>query len=372
MDGAPLPVRISGSTADAVSHGALAIEPCAPGDVVALTAGKHVLRTEKGPVSGVDFDRVVLSSAAGGAASSVSEIVATEEDGPDAATSPRVRVLKQDSTSMTVRVDDASEPFWMVLGQSKNAGWEAKADGTDLGESQLVDGYANGWLVTPSKTGPTTITLEWVPQKVVRIGLMLTGLGVLACLAIIAVAQLRLRRRRRDARAALAADPDAPVDPVLTPTLLQPEFASPFVARGRRPSTPVIVLTTLFAGLAAAAVVRPWCGLLVGAAVLLVLLRPRWRAVLSLFPFLALGLCGLYVAVVQFRSRYPVGLEWPGAFWRARTLGWLAIVFLAADVLVGLARRGESQPDAVAEHDPELDEAAESTANPAPQRAAPD
>ena len=108
---------------------------------------------------------------------------------------------------------------------------------------------------------------------------------------------------------------------------------------------PVIVLTTLAAGLAASAIVRPWCGLLVAPAVLLVLLRPRWRAVLSLFPFLALGLIGLYVAFVQFRSHYPVGLEWPGGFWRARTLGWLAIIFLAADVLVGLARRGENQPD---------------------------
>ncbi len=162
-----------------------------------------------------------------------------------------------------------------------------------------------------------------------------------------------MRRRRRADRAARAVVPDLPVDPVLAPVVLQPVLASPLVARGRRPSVPVIVLTTLFAGFAASAIVRPWCGLLVGPLVLLVLLRPRWRAVLSLFPFLALGLCGLYVAVVQFRSHYPVGLEWPGGFWRARTLGWLAIVFLAADVIVGLARRGESQQDPDAGSDPD-------------------
>ncbi len=344
MDGKPLPVRISGTTSAAVSQGALNLALCEPGDAIKLAAGTHLLRTVKGPVSGVDFDRVVLSSAAGGAAASVSQIVATAASSP-ASESPRVKVLKQDSTSMTVRVDGASKPFWMVLGQSKNAGWQAKADGRDLGDSQLVDGYANGWLVKPTGSGPITIKLEWVPQKIVRIGLLLSVLGVLACLAIIFMAQVRVRRRRKAARAARRADPDAPPDPLLAPMVLQPELTSPLVARGRRPSTAVVVLTTLFTGFGTAAIVRPWCGLLVGAAVLLVLLRPRWRAVLSLFPFIALGLCGLYVTVVQFRSRYPVGLEWPGGFWRARTLGWLAIVFLAADVIVGLARRGESQPE---------------------------
>ena len=43
-------------------------------------------------------------------------------------------ILKDGSTSMTVRVDGASDPFWMVLGQSLNKGWKATADGEDLGE----------------------------------------------------------------------------------------------------------------------------------------------------------------------------------------------------------------------------------------------
>jgi hypothetical protein len=349
-------VRISGSSATAVSGGALGLTACNPADPaaapppVALGGGKHVLRTAEGKESGVDFDRVVLSSAAGGEAASVADLVATAGRG-EAAESPRVRVLKEDSTSMTVRVDDASDPFWMVLGQSLNKGWKATVDGEDLGEPTLVDGFANGWLVRPSGSGPITIKLEWEPQNVVNVALLLSVLGGLACLAIIFVAQLRWRRRKRDARAYAREHPDAPPDPELEPTVLQPEFASPFVARGKRPSAGVIALTTIVAGAVSAAIVRPWVGLLVAAAVLLVLLRPRWRAVLSLFPFVALGLCGLYVAVVQFRSRYPVGLEWPGAFWRARTLGWLAIVFLAADVLVGLARRGERQDDPEPEPD---------------------
>jgi hypothetical protein len=351
MDGNPLAVRISGPTGDAVAGRPLALAACDPAEgagsppPVDLARGGHELRTALGPVSGVDFDRVVLSSAAGGEAASVAQLVTAAGRG-EAAESPRVRVLKEDSTSLTVRVDDASRPFWMVLGQSLNRGWEAKADGRDLGESTLVDGFANGWLVRPDGSGPITIELEWVPQKVVRVGLLLSVLGALACLAIVFVAQLRWRRRRRAARAYAAAHPDEPPpDPELVPAVLAPELASPFVARGGRPSAAVIALTTIVAGLVSAAVVRPWTGLLVAGVVLLVLLRPRWRAVLSLFPVVALGLCGLYIAYVQYRSRYPVGLEWPGAFWRARTLGWLSIIFLSADVLVGLARRGEGQAD---------------------------
>ena len=41
-----------------------------------------------------------------------------------------------------VRVDG---PAWLVLGESYNSGWRAACDGRDLGEPEVVDGYANGW-----------------------------------------------------------------------------------------------------------------------------------------------------------------------------------------------------------------------------------
>ncbi len=38
--------------------------------------------------------------------------------------------------------------------------------GKDLGPPQLIDGYANGWLVTPKTSGrDMVITLEWTPQR---------------------------------------------------------------------------------------------------------------------------------------------------------------------------------------------------------------
>ena len=88
MDGRPLPVRIARNLCGRGLAGAA--------DSCAVRAGGRsgsrrasTYCTMKGPESGVDFDRVVLTSAAGGAAASIPEIVATAEDSP-ASASPRV------------------------------------------------------------------------------------------------------------------------------------------------------------------------------------------------------------------------------------------------------------------------------------------
>jgi hypothetical protein len=56
-------------------------------------------------------------------------------------------------------------------------------------------------------------------------------------------------------------------------------------------------------------------------------------------------LCGLFVAWAQFRHDYPPQFEWPTGFWRIRNIGWLAILLLAADAVVGLVRKAEPPPD---------------------------
>jgi hypothetical protein len=101
------------------------------------------------------------------------------------------------------------------------------------------------------------------------------------------------------------------------------------------------MVTGVLMGIAAAALVRPWCGLLVGGLVVLALVRPRWRWLLSLFPAAALVVCGLYVASNQIREDWVTDINWPTRFWRLRTLGWLAMVTLVADAVVGLVRRAE-------------------------------
>ena len=73
-----------------------------------------------------------------------------------------------------------------MLGQSQSPGWQAHIQGgRNLGSSELVDGYANGWLVTPTKKS-FDVVLEWTPQRQVWAALWLSLLGVLLCLGLVA------------------------------------------------------------------------------------------------------------------------------------------------------------------------------------------
>ena len=343
VDDRPFPVRVVGSTADALAREPLRLVSCSAdgAPLLALDAGTHVLRTQPGNEFGFDVDRLVVASQAGGDAWTSFDDAAGLTDVPSPpASEPTVKLLDAGRYKAGVRVSGADQPFWLVLGQSANAGWEATADGKGLGESTLADGYGNGWLVRPPADGkPFEVDLEWVPQRTVNRAIVASILSVLACVVIIAVSLLLRRRRGREGLV------PAPIE-----RRADAELASPLVAPGRRPGVFGIVLTTLIALGVGAAVVTPWVGVLVGAAVLLVLLAPRWRGVVSLVPVIALGGCGAYIAAKQFRTHLPATFEWPTFFWQVRTLGWIAIVFLAADALVEIARtrarRGDRDPEA--------------------------
>ncbi len=109
--------------------------------------------------------------------------------------------------SYSLRVEDATEPFWLVLGQSRNDGWKATVKGQgSLGAPTLIDGYANGWYVTPTGSEPIEITLTWTPQRVIWIAIALSALALAGCIALLIVTTARRRRETETADA----DDDAP------------------------------------------------------------------------------------------------------------------------------------------------------------------
>ncbi len=175
--------------------------------------------------------------------------------------------------------------------------------------------------------------MEWVPQKTVDVAIAISIVGVLVCLAILLVAGVRRRRRKR---ALVVAD---------VPLRVEADLASPLVAFGHRPRWFGITVTTLLALVGGGIFVNALVGVFFAAAVLLVLLRPRWRAVLSLLPAIALAGCGAYIAAKQFHTNLPATFEWPTFFWQVRTLGWISIVFLAGDALVEIVRTHRSRRD---------------------------
>ncbi|MFZ6002484.1 MAG: alpha-(1-_3)-arabinofuranosyltransferase domain-containing protein [Actinomycetota bacterium] len=196
IDGSPVFVRLRPSGADE----AFALEGCQP---VTLDAGRHRIVASHAELSGFDVDRLVLSTGRDGRPAAVSPRGAAPEEAGSAVT-----VREQGSTSLKAELTTDGEPFYLVLAQSASGGWRAEVDGAEVGPRQMVDGYANGWLVTPERPGTLEARLSWQPQRLVWLGLAVSGLAIVLCLAIL----WRTRRRpsapapRLTARPALLLD----------------------------------------------------------------------------------------------------------------------------------------------------------------------
>lgn len=321
IDGKAVPVSLQGTTDDLLAGNPIDLVTCED-EPVDLRAGSSLLRTAEGRETGFDVDRLVLRSAAGGEAS--------ESDGPlvDPATQtprPDMTTTHETRTSVDVRVPKADEDFWLVLGQSYNLGWHAKADGKDLGAPTLVNGYANGWKVPAGSD--IEIHAEWTPQRVVW-GMIYVSLAFVA----LALA-LALWPRRR------ATDGDAD-EPGWIPLDQRPSMPLPLtwdrVRRytGPAPSLFAWIGTTLGALAFGFAFTGPIGAVIltVGAAVTLRL--PRSRPILTLgAPLLLITTVG-WMGGRQLVEHLPPGFDWPTYFEAAQSPAWIAVLMLLLDAVV--------------------------------------
>ncbi|MGD0996366.1 MAG: hypothetical protein ABR909_12690 [Candidatus Bathyarchaeia archaeon] len=81
-------------------------------------------------------------------------------------------------TEYTVQVN-ASSPFFLVLGQNYDSGWQASVNGKNMGQHLVVNGYANAWYI--NKTGTYTITLEYQPQNLFYAGIAISIIALIVC-----------------------------------------------------------------------------------------------------------------------------------------------------------------------------------------------
>jgi arabinofuranan 3-O-arabinosyltransferase len=302
VDGRPFPVEIRGATSDA--RRGLDVVACDP--ALALDAGSNTLTTADGLGTGWNVDRVVLSSDADG------QPVAISPAGtPISESGARVRVTSSTADSYHLRVRTDGTPFWLVLGQSHNDGWEATAGGKDLGTPTLVNGFANGWQVRPGKAGTIDIVLRWTPQRLVWVGFGVSVLAVVACIALVC-----WRRRK--------VQPPLAVQPASSPELLDPPgWASPAAFAGDDPGLGASVAAAAVAGVATALFSRWWIGVLVAAASLVASRVTRGRLLLAAGAPVALAL---------------------GALVDLPELGWVAIGLLLADLVSGWWWRRRAGP----------------------------
>ena len=299
VDGQAVPIRLTGTWAGAMDRQPSPIEPC--GADLHLTAGTHRIIAASGNDTGIDLDRLVLTSPG---------------PGSPARTLPEVTVVDQGRTSLSVQVGPASGAVWLVLGQSHDGGWQLRDErGVDLGPPRLVDGFANGWLIHPGDDRATTYDLRWAPQRFVRMGLGLTVLAALGCI-------LLLVRGRRD--------PGGPTDGV-------PGFG-PITARrvAMGPGGAALggLLFTGFAvvNLPAWPLAAPVIGLILG----LTLggwLPARTAAGLGA---VTMGTAATLIAVDQIRFRHPRDFVWPQFFEHLHVVGVVAILCLAAAAVEAL------------------------------------
>ena len=161
LDGEPLKMRPTSSTlADADSQGTT-WQTCSQ---VKLGAGNHVV----GSAAGFTLDSLNLKD---------SQTSSNSGEVPAVGT----RVVSSTAThkSLDVRSEGA---FAVVLGQSYNADWTATANGKDLGEPQLIDGYSTGWYL-PSG-GTYRIELNYAPQRAADVALWLSLATLLVCAVV--------------------------------------------------------------------------------------------------------------------------------------------------------------------------------------------
>jgi hypothetical protein len=375
IDGQPVSVAVVGSAQHALDNGEAQVVPCGPdAKGIALGAGPHVVETVAGhnppcastptTCTGWNLDQLVLDSAPGGAPGPAA--VPTAEGTPQLPATQPGAVATVAATSSHIdghgaAVSGASQSFELVLGQSINKGWQARAEpgpgaaagshAVDLGPPQLVDGFANGWHVSAAELqelgGPGfTVELTWTPQRVIWAALAVSGATLALCLLLgfLPARARRWVRGKLPRRLRGPAGPDAPVrsaQPADRASLALPSSPPPRDQRQRGwLHYPRALLIGILTGGVAALVAPPRAGLVVAGIVTLGLLVPWARAVATIggVGFIVAG--GINVVQGQNVHHFLPGSNWAGSFVHAGNLIWLGVVLLVADAVIsGLGLR---------------------------------
>ena len=372
IDGQPVDVAVTGSTQGALDNGEMQLVPCGPdAKGITLGAGAHIVQTAIGHnppcanaptlCTGWNIDQLVLDSAAGGAPGPAAS---TTPAGPPSVTpvqpgaAPTVVQASSHIDSQSDEVTNAHQPFEFVLGQSVDKGWHAEAvpgpgaargsHTVNLGTSQLIDSFANGWPVTATDLqqlgGPNfTIQLTWTPQREVWAALALSGATLLVCLVI----GFMPRRPRRWLRAKLPKrlrrfrgheGPEAPLSAAQSfdaATLTVPWSAPPrdHRYRGWLRYPRALIIGALTAGVAGL-VVPSHVALVVGAVTAVGLVVP-WARVVALVSGIAFVVAGcINVVEGQNVHDFAPGANWAGNFIHAGNLIWIGVVLLLADAVI--------------------------------------
>jgi len=312
VDGHLVGVRVTGSTQTALSGGAVQLSACGGGfSTLTLSSGKHDIETQAGPTYGWNIDSLNLSSAADGSA--LIPDAAGHINLPNAATVGHVKTQASNRSGRSLDVPAAEAGKWLVFGQSFGPGWSATANGHDLGDPSLADGYAMAWPLPSSSPGGKAfhVVLTWTPQRSINIAQLLSLISLIAIAFLMALGR---GRRKRGAKADEAAT-----------------LTSLWRYEGKHPGFLALTLISLLLGVTCWMIFTPWAGVAVAAGMLLAG-RLRWSRWIASFGFVLVVLwAAALVLVGQFQGKFLWNIQWPNHFHLSSQLIWLAICLLLAD-----------------------------------------
>jgi len=292
IDDSPVKIRIYGSTSEV-----LKLETCSD-SVLNLKSGEHTLRTKPGFLTGLNIDRIVLTSHSLGEQSDAVRVL------------PKISDLKNTRTQIDLSISKTNEPFWLVLGQSFSDGWTLKGADKTIAESPvLINGFANGWLIDPPASKTMDLSISWEPQKTVWIALLISVISVIILLLL-----------------ALRSLPDRTQAPSM------PRFSKSTRTSSRKLPIPNAVLCSVSV-LIFSLVNLPnflLISLIVAFFFFLTLRQQIANYGLLLFSFLFMGLSSFMIVIDQIKERHPRDFVWPLFFERFHILGVISILFIAA------------------------------------------
>jgi hypothetical protein len=295
LDGAPLALQVTTADLAALAAGgAVDVRPC---DRLALRRGEHRIASVSGAITGIDVDRIVLTSAVPSETRSATQIA----DAVAVSGTPTLRTLK---------VPACPTGCWLIWGDGYNPAWTASLDGRDLGTPSAVS-TGNGWWLDPTDS-PSTVVLAFPPQASATAAQVLSLVAAAGCVALLAIDALR--RRRHASSIANGAPVEAPRWAGLR--------AVATVSRRRAAAAGVSI------PLLAACVITPAAALVLLPLAAIVVATRRTRALGVAAPLLA-ALIGAYMVLRQATESIPANAAWTAAWDRVHRPG-LAIVLLLA------------------------------------------
>jgi hypothetical protein len=278
------------------------IEGCDDAGVV-LPGGERRFSAAPSAATGIDIDQLVWSSDPVGADIPVGRVPA-----------PSLAVTSRDAATVGLAVEDMrpGTPFWIILGQSHDPGWQLveSDEGTEVDGPHLVNGYANGFLVT-SATADPAVELRFVPQNRVEVALLFSALGGLLAVA-------------------LALPKPAPIRTAPSHRQEPLRRLRAFTYEGALPTKREARTVAAIGGIAGTLLAGPLVGIVLAAAGGFATRREEWRPVFTVVPALLLGGTAVALVLAQIEQRVPHTLDWP-AEW-----GWAHVTTLTAVLLLGL------------------------------------